>query len=858
MATTGLMFEKDKPPLSNEIISLFEKVRVAYLSARTDKKEYGGRWRNAITEIKSSYDSLSPLGREIKNYLEEEKLEDDDTEDPESVSAKIVYDAIKQMRFSSKRVDDPFAKKFKDDVLEALLTDMGVLVNFIHYAIRRDSDSLPSKAYQSADLEPDEITEGIEGMDLAVSDVGLFIMEHYGDDKDTKKVESKVKQGLDKLKEVYSHGNSEEEWDRLTAIFYEGEEIEVKKAEQEKKANVHFIVPNKPMYRIFDLEDLNELRGFTGEYVVQEKYDGMRVQLHKISNQVKIFSYNEKDITDKCPTQVKELQKKEYGDCILDAELILFDGDKALHRADTIAHVFKGQYPDAELRVHVFDIMRHEGDDVTDEPLRMRIQLLFNNYSAKSSDAIAYPSKKDTRIADSVKDIGEYAKEIMEMPTSEGVVIKDIESTYFIGTKKNPKWIKWKKFVDLDLIVLAVKKTKSNLYSYTLGAGPVEEDGKGIQELNDKFYMNVGKALNTKIKVEVGDIIRVKVDEVKSNADGYKLYSAKVIEVPEAPTPDKIVTLQLLAKDTKPSLKYNVEALKKGIMISDNIHGNATLIAKDMKGFTIYGFEEDNLMAKNALLDLDIWKEQAQLALKTMQGKLTVNIINFLRNKGEQTPKELHNFLATEHGSDYETLLDSDSNELKRWAEKRDGISFVDRKFVADDDKIIKETEEEKEPVEEEPEEKEPVKEGPKEENQGVFKLYSRKDANLDLLIKYKGEILAWKIQLPSDDSIFSLFGKANKYPAEISKNISREKMIDSGNITIGAQRHGYHEYILDGNKFETKLHFRVVPVDNKKMWLVWTGYEQSPVPESADDGIWNIYEDRFKGITIPPKEDKA
>ena len=211
MATTGLMFEKDKPPLSNEIISLFEKVRVAYLSARTDKKEYGGRWRNAITEIKSSYDSLSPLGREIKNYLEEEKLEDDDTEDPESVSAKIVYDAIKQMRFSSKRVDDPFAKKFKDDVLEALLTDMGVLVNFIHYAIRRDSDSLPSKAYQSADLEPDEITEGIEGMDLAVSDVGLFIMEHYGDDKDTKKVESKVKQGLDKLKEVYSHGNSEEE-----------------------------------------------------------------------------------------------------------------------------------------------------------------------------------------------------------------------------------------------------------------------------------------------------------------------------------------------------------------------------------------------------------------------------------------------------------------------------------------------------------------------------------------------------------------------------------------------------------------------------------------------------------------------
>ena len=47
-----------------------------------------------------------------------------------------------------------------------------------------------------------------------------------------------------------------------------------------------------------------------------------------------------------------------------------------------------------------------------------------------------------------------HSEDIMNMPTSEGVVIKDIESTYFIGTKKNPKWIKWKKFVDLDLIVL--------------------------------------------------------------------------------------------------------------------------------------------------------------------------------------------------------------------------------------------------------------------------------------------------------------------------------------------------------------------------------------------------------------------
>ena len=49
---------------------------------------------------------------------------------------------------------------------------------------------------------------------------------------------------------------------------------------------------------------------------------------------------------------------------------------------------------------------------------------------------VAFPSKKDTRMADNLKDVEDYSKEIMEMPTSEGVVIKDATSTYYVGTRK--------------------------------------------------------------------------------------------------------------------------------------------------------------------------------------------------------------------------------------------------------------------------------------------------------------------------------------------------------------------------------------------------------------------------------------
>ena len=99
------------------------------------------------------------------------------------------------------------------------------------------------------------------------------------------------------------------------------------------------------------------------------------------------------------------------------------------------------------------------------------------------------------------------------------------------------------------------------------------------------------------------------------------------------------------------------------------------------------------------------------------------------------------------------------------------------------------------------------------------------------------------------------MFGKAGKYPAEVAKTFDREKVIDSGAVKLGVQRHGYHEYFLEGNKFETKLHIRVLPVKGKKMWLAWTGFEQKPVEKETDDGIWNIYEDKNSSIVIPREE---
>ena len=833
--------EKDKQP-SQEILRLFEKTRVAYLSAKTDPSEYGGRWRNMVDTIRESYNEIDAASKELKETINETLLDDKEIKNPASEQAKELFEAIKLIRYSSHLVDDPFAKRFTDSVLEELLNNPESMVKFIHYALRHDKKIINPSIYAVKNLEPDDITVGLTGLDLESEDIALYIIEHYGDGKDSKKVESKVKAGMDLLELLILSKEDEEDLEDLK---------DIKKSKDEKseteKAISDFVVPNKPMYRIFEIDDINELKGFSGQWFVQEKYDGMRIQLHKIDNNIKIYSYNEKEITSKCKDIVSELKKKHFGDCILDAELILFDDDEPLHRADTIAHVFKGKYKDAELKCHVFDIIRHNDQNMAEEELTERMKTLFNNYSSRSTEHLVFPSKKDTREADSLKDIEEYAKEIMDMPTSEGVVIKDATSTYYIGTRKNPKWIKWKKFVDLDVIVLDKKKTKSNLYSYTVGIdiGPTEEEGKYIKELQGKKYMDVGKALNTKISVDVGDIIRVKVDEVKKSGERFTLYSAKVIEIPEVDMPDKLVTLELLAKDTKKSLNYDVKALEKGVQVTDYIHGEATIIIKsDLDGFTIYGFEEDNLMSKNALNDLDMWKSKVEEIMKTKQSKLTVTIFSYLKENGAKTPKEVHNFLVKNSGSLYEDVLDSNSKKIKEWSDNRDGLSFEEGKLFAEHDKIMLENDNIMKAYK-----------TPSEHQSGQFKIYSRKDDNVNIVMKLGDESINWNVDLEDQKELFDLFGKAGKYPAEVARTFEREKVIDSGKVKLGVQRHGYHEYFLEGNKFETKLHLRVVPVKGKQMWLAWTGYKQTPADKENDDGLWNIYEDKYNKLTIPSED---
>lgn len=853
MTTSGVSFEKETKALSKRVLDFFERVRYAYLSAKENPKEYGKKWKLTVKSIREEYDGLGEFASELKEHIKEKELFDNKVYDAESLLARRIYEDVKRMRFESKGASDPFSKQLGDKVLEVLLEDKATFAAFVHYALRSHSNPIPKKAWEENELKPDEITQGFMGLDLEEKDIPLYIIEHYGDDKDSKRVKGKFKEALSLLKEVYNESYSENKWESL-------KDIDIAKSEEEKE-DIDFIVPNKPMYRIFELDDMKDIKGLSGEYVVQEKYDGMRIQIHKVGDNIKIYSYNQKDITDKCPEIVEKMEKKGIGDCILDGELLLFQGDDALHRANVITHIFKKKIPDTKLRAHVFDVMKHEGKDMMDEPLRERINIMFYQYSQHSSDELAFPSKKDTRIADSMKEVGEYAEKIMDMPTSEGVVIKDIESTYYMGRKKNPKWIKWKKFVDLDVIVLEDKKTKSGLHSYTMGIGPLTaEQTREMKtiELDDKNYLPVGKALNTKVEVDIGTIIRVKVDEVTKKGKGFSLYSAKVIELPEVDESDKLETLEQLASKTKKALvprhpfmkpadlanpltviaelqreKKNKKKIRKYI-VTDYIHGEAEIICKhDLEGFTVYGFGGDSLMQKNALYNMDDWKGQLEKLMKSRKSKLRVAIRKIIEDNQKAIEfDELEEKLRITEEDAYDEIFEGKPKELLAWLKNQDAFVFLSpNRFDVSPENIEKD------------------EEG---ELAGEFEVRQREDGNIDFVIETDDKRMAWLIDIDKPEDIFDLFGKSGKFPAMVSEKIDSNKILDSGELIFGVQRDGYHEYRMEGDKFQSRIHFRVVPLDEKKSWIVFTGKKQEMLEDSSDEGIIDITKDKYSNLQLP------
>ncbi|WP_431278693.1 ATP-dependent DNA ligase [Leifsonia poae] len=183
----------------------------------------------------------------------------------------------------------------------------------------------------------------------------------------------------------------------------------------------------------------------TGEASVEYKLDGARIQVHRLGDEVHVYTRNLADITHRVPEVVEIVRRLPVRDVILDGETLSLDEDGAPRPfQETMSRFGAEAARETLLHPWFFDVLHVDGRDLLDEPLSTRLAEL---------ERVA----GDHRIPGEVTADPEVAERISRDALAagqEGVVVKAIDSPYAAG-RRGSSWIKVKPVLTYDLVVLA-------------------------------------------------------------------------------------------------------------------------------------------------------------------------------------------------------------------------------------------------------------------------------------------------------------------------------------------------------------------------------------------------------------------
>jgi ATP-dependent DNA ligase I len=218
--------------------------------------------------------------------------------------------------------------------------------------------------------------------------------------------------------------------------------------------------------------------GALGEGRVEQKLDGVRVQVHRSGEDVRVYTRNLRDVTDGLPEFAALARSLEVDSVILDGEALAFDASaRPLPFQDSIGRF--SQEAGGSLSVVFFDILYLDGTDLIDLPDRERRARL---------DA-ALPGHVVIRsVTTAAAATGEAFFDETIRAGHEGVMVKALDAPYEAG-RRGAAWLKVKPVHTLDLVVLAVEwgsgRRRGTLSNIHLGAR--DPDGGGFVMLGKTF-----------------------------------------------------------------------------------------------------------------------------------------------------------------------------------------------------------------------------------------------------------------------------------------------------------------------------------------------------------------------------------
>jgi DNA ligase-1 len=235
---------------------------------------------------------------------------------------------------------------------------------------------------------------------------------------------------------------------------------------------------------------------FPGPFYIEDKYDGIRGQLHVSQARAALYSRTLDDVSHQFPEIVQAAQTLSQASLILDGEIIGFKDDKVLPFG-LLQKRLGRKRPSAALiaeipvSLMIFDVLSFQGRTLMDEPLLQRKKVI---------EGIQWPAP--LRIAPFML-MEERVQlepffEQAALRRNKGLMLKDAGSLYLPG-KRGMSWLKWKKaLATLDVVVTGVElghgRRRDVLSDYTFA---VHHDGK---------LLNIGKAYSGLTDLEISEM----------------------------------------------------------------------------------------------------------------------------------------------------------------------------------------------------------------------------------------------------------------------------------------------------------------------------------------------------------------
>jgi DNA ligase-1 len=230
---------------------------------------------------------------------------------------------------------------------------------------------------------------------------------------------------------------------------------------------------------------------------VEDKYDGIRGQLHKEGERIVLYSRDLNEVTAAFPEVVEAASALPH-DVLLDGELLAYR-EGAVRPFFELQHRLGRKVVSAQLLREVpviftaFDLLYLDGRTLLKAPLRERRRLL-ESLNLPEPFMLAYLI--NVRSAQELDQVFDGAR----ARNNEGLMVKNPDSTYSPG-RRGLGWLKLKKaLATLDVVVTGVEighgKRKNVLSDYTFAV---------YDEANDRL-VNIGKAYSGLTDVEIAQM----------------------------------------------------------------------------------------------------------------------------------------------------------------------------------------------------------------------------------------------------------------------------------------------------------------------------------------------------------------